>query len=112
VRLSGLDNGLLCLDRDVTPIHLGALATLALLLGAAPASPLVSSSGHRALAMTSLDPERIRRIRRAYGGTVNDVLLSVVAGALWDWLVARGDHAAPVAGQATSLLFELVSLFE
>lgn len=58
----------------------------------APGSPLViSSSGRRALAVASLDLEHIRRIRRAYGGTVNDVLLSVVTGALREWLVSRGD---------------------
>ena len=58
----------------------------------APGSPLViSSSGHRALATARLDLRQIRRIRAHYGGTVNDVLLSVVAGALRGWLVARGD---------------------
>jgi diacylglycerol O-acyltransferase len=58
----------------------------------APGSPLViSSSGHRALATARLDLRQIRRIRAHYGGTVNDVLLSVVAGALREWLVARGD---------------------
>lgn len=56
---------------------------------------LISSSGQRALAVASLDLEQIRRIRRAFGGTVNDVLLAVVTGALRDWLVARGD---PVSG--------------
>jgi len=62
----------------------------------APSSPLViSSSGQRALATARLDLQQIRRIRALYGGTVNDVLLSVVTGALRGWLVARGD---PVAG--------------
>lgn len=58
----------------------------------ASGSPLVvSSSGHRALATARLDLRQIRRIRAHYGGTVNDVLLSVVAGALREWLMARGD---------------------
>ncbi|MGQ0778895.1 MAG: wax ester/triacylglycerol synthase family O-acyltransferase [Pseudonocardiales bacterium] len=58
----------------------------------APGSPLViSSSGQRALATARLDLRQIRRIRAHYGGTVNDVLLSVVAGAFRGWLVARGD---------------------
>jgi WS/DGAT/MGAT family acyltransferase len=49
----------------------------------APGSPLmISSSGHRALATARLDLRQIRRIRAHYGGTVHDVLLSVVAGAL------------------------------
>lgn len=56
-----------------------------------PGSPLlISSSGRRTLAVTSLQLALVRRIRRAYGGTVNDVLLSVVTGALRNWLVARG----------------------
>ncbi len=58
----------------------------------APGSPLVvSSSGQRALATARLDLRQIRRIRAHFGGTVNDVLLSVVAGALRGWLVSRGD---------------------
>ncbi|MGH3902244.1 MAG: wax ester/triacylglycerol synthase family O-acyltransferase [Pseudonocardiaceae bacterium] len=58
----------------------------------APSSPLViSSSGRRALATARLDLPQIRRIRTHYGGTVNDVLLSVVVGALRGWLIARGD---------------------
>ncbi|MBV8992904.1 MAG: wax ester/triacylglycerol synthase family O-acyltransferase [Pseudonocardiales bacterium] len=62
----------------------------------APGSPLlISSSGQRALAVASLDLEQVRRIGRVFGGTVNDVLLAVVTGALRDWLVARGD---PVDG--------------
>ena len=57
----------------------------------APGSPLaISSSGQRALATIRLDLRQICRIRAHYGGTVNDVLLSVVAGALRGWLVARG----------------------
>ncbi|HEV7452585.1 MAG TPA: wax ester/triacylglycerol synthase family O-acyltransferase [Pseudonocardiaceae bacterium] len=57
----------------------------------APGSPLlISSSGQRALATARLDLGQIRRIRAHHGGTVNDVLLSVVAGALRAWLIARG----------------------
>lgn len=49
----------------------------------APASPLViQSSGRRALAVAALDLQQVRRIRASYGGTVNDVLLAVVTGAL------------------------------
>ncbi|MDQ4011338.1 MAG: wax ester/triacylglycerol synthase family O-acyltransferase [Actinomycetota bacterium] len=57
-----------------------------------PGSPLmVSSSGQRVLATARLDLRQIRRIRGHFGGTVNDILLSVVAGALRGWLVGRGD---------------------
>ncbi|MGH3673595.1 MAG: wax ester/triacylglycerol synthase domain-containing protein, partial [Pseudonocardiaceae bacterium] len=51
-------------------------------------SPLViSSSCRRALATAVLDLTQIRRIRAHYGGTVNDVLLAVVAGGLREWLL-------------------------
>lgn len=56
-----------------------------------PGSPLViTSSGRRGLGLARLDLQHVRRIRAHFGGTVNDVLLAVVAGALHDWLGARG----------------------
>lgn len=56
-----------------------------------PGSPLViTSSGRRELGLARLDLQHVRRIRAHFGGTVNDVLLAVVAGALRDWLGARG----------------------
>ncbi len=57
----------------------------------AAGSPLViTSSGRRGLGLARLDLQHVRRIRAHFGGTVNDVLLAVVAGALRDWLGARG----------------------
>ncbi|MEU4264438.1 wax ester/triacylglycerol synthase family O-acyltransferase [Streptomyces argenteolus] len=50
-----------------------------------------SSSGTRRLATAELDAETVRWIRRAEGGTANDVLLAVVAGALRRWMTERGD---------------------
>ncbi|MDQ4104547.1 MAG: wax ester/triacylglycerol synthase family O-acyltransferase [Actinomycetota bacterium] len=61
-----------------------------------PDSPLlITSSGRRVLATAQLDLRQVRRIRSHYGGTVNDVLLTVVTGALRRWLISRGD---PVEG--------------
>ena len=37
-----------------------------------------------------------RRIRRAHGGTVNDVVLATIAGALRGWLLARSESMAGV----------------
>ncbi len=37
-----------------------------------------------------------RRIRRAHGGTVNDVVLTTIAGALRGWLLARSESMAGV----------------
>ncbi|MEU1471196.1 wax ester/triacylglycerol synthase family O-acyltransferase [Streptomyces sp. NPDC005761] len=50
-----------------------------------------SSSGTRRLATADLDLESVQRIRRAAGGTSNDVLLAVVAGALRRWMLERGE---------------------
>ncbi|MER5988904.1 wax ester/triacylglycerol synthase family O-acyltransferase [Streptomyces sp. NPDC001787] len=49
------------------------------------------SSGTRRLATAELDAAAVQRIRRAEGGTANDVLLAVVAGALRRWMLERGE---------------------
>lgn len=36
-----------------------------------------------------------KRIRKAHGGTINDVVLAVVAGALRQWLMTRGEKLSP-----------------
>ncbi|WP_069170002.1 wax ester/triacylglycerol synthase family O-acyltransferase [Streptomyces griseus] len=50
------------------------------------------SSGTRRMATVDLDAGTVQRIRRAEGGTGNDVLLAVVAGALRRWLLERGER--------------------
>ncbi|MFE3903550.1 wax ester/triacylglycerol synthase family O-acyltransferase [Streptomyces sp. NPDC059153] len=50
-----------------------------------------SSSGTRRLVTADLDLDVVQRIRRAAGGTTNDVLLAVVAGALRRWMLERGE---------------------
>jgi WS/DGAT/MGAT family acyltransferase len=37
------------------------------------------------------DLDQLKRVRSAHGGTVNDVLLTVVTGALREWLLSRGE---------------------
>ena len=62
----------------------------------APHSPLnapIGSQRRYAMADTLLDD--YRRIRSAHGGTVNDVVLAVVAGALRAWLLTRGESVRP-----------------
>ncbi|WP_326701285.1 wax ester/triacylglycerol synthase family O-acyltransferase [Streptomyces sp. NBC_01754] len=49
-----------------------------------------SSSGTRRLATAELDAAGVQRVRRTEGGTANDVLLAVVAGALRRWMLERG----------------------
>lgn len=57
----------------------------------APVSPLLAPpSGRRKIATLRVELERIRTIRRKHGGTNNDVLLAMLAGALRQWLSERG----------------------
>lgn len=50
------------------------------------------SSGTRRLATAVLALQDVRRVRKAHGGTVNDVLLATVAGALRRWMIERGEQ--------------------
>jgi WS/DGAT/MGAT family acyltransferase len=45
---------------------------------------------HRRFQMTQTDLEDLKRVKNAHGGTVNDVILSIVAGAIGKYLRARG----------------------
>jgi diacylglycerol O-acyltransferase / wax synthase len=57
----------------------------------APASLLNASSGpQRQVAVARADLAEIKRVRAAHDATVNDVLLTVIAGALREWLLSRG----------------------
>jgi WS/DGAT/MGAT family acyltransferase len=63
---------------------------------AAPASPLNATVGaRRRVAVARVDLGDVKKVRTAHGGTVNDVLLTVVTGALREWLLSRGQ---PVVG--------------
>jgi diacylglycerol O-acyltransferase len=58
---------------------------------AAPSTPFnVEIGPHRRLAFVRADLEDLKRVKNAHGGTVNDVVLSVVTGALGNYLRARG----------------------
>lgn len=61
-----------------------------------PASPtLTRNCASRRIGFVRAPLTDIRRIRSAHGGTTNDVLLAVVAGALRDWQVNQGrQHAS------------------
>ncbi|SEO71568.1 WS/DGAT/MGAT family O-acyltransferase [Trujillonella endophytica] len=57
----------------------------------APQSPLNHARGRqRRVAFARADLEDLKAVRRAHGGTINDVLLTVLTGALRDWLLSRG----------------------
>lgn len=57
-------------------------------------------SGTRRTAGVVIDLDDVHRVRKAVGGTVNDVLIAVVAGALRRWLDERGDGSEGVAPRA------------
>jgi diacylglycerol O-acyltransferase / wax synthase len=108
----------------VTSVAGTAVSTALALVRRAPSSPLTVKLGQQrriAVARTRLDDYRL--VRQAHGGTVNEVALATVAGALRGWLLQRGEAVAPSlvvralvpvsvsdddgAGQVTPLLVDL-----
>ena len=60
-------------------------------LNPAPETPLnVEIGPHRRFMWTRHELADFKRVKDAFGGTVNDVVLAVVAGALQKWLRSRG----------------------
>jgi WS/DGAT/MGAT family acyltransferase len=60
-------------------------------LNPAPATPLnVEIGPHRRYRVVRNRLEDFKEVKNAFGGTVNDVVLTVVTGALRDWLHSRG----------------------
>ncbi|MEU1515016.1 wax ester/triacylglycerol synthase family O-acyltransferase [Streptomyces sp. NPDC005811] len=57
-------------------------------------------TGTRRTAGVVLDLDDVHRVRKVVGGTVNDVLIAVVAGALRSWLDERGDGSEGVRPRA------------
>ncbi|GGS20951.1 diacylglycerol O-acyltransferase [Streptomyces aureoverticillatus] len=58
------------------------------------------ATGTRRTAGVALDLDDVHRVRKTAGGTVNDVLIAVVAGALRRWLDERGDGSDGIAPRA------------
>jgi WS/DGAT/MGAT family acyltransferase len=78
----------------------GILGDVAAALGTAarraPDSPLnVDISAQRRWLTLDTDLDTYREVRRAHGGTVNDVVLAAVAGGLRAWLLTRGEPVRP-----------------
>jgi WS/DGAT/MGAT family acyltransferase len=60
-------------------------------LNAAPATPInVPIGPHRRIEWVTAELADLKRVKNRLGGTVNDVVLAVVAGALRRWLRSRG----------------------
>jgi WS/DGAT/MGAT family acyltransferase len=75
-------------------VRAGRLRPLLPLPGGRPDALSADSSGTRRLATAVLALSDVHTVRRAGGGTANDVLLAVVAGALRRWSRERGDTVA------------------
>jgi WS/DGAT/MGAT family acyltransferase len=74
----------------------GLLSAVRTAVRPAPTSPLnVPISTQRRFARTRTDLEDYRLVRRAHGGTINDVVLTVISGALRNWLLSRGASVTP-----------------
>ncbi|MEV5987432.1 wax ester/triacylglycerol synthase family O-acyltransferase [Streptomyces sp. NPDC052051] len=81
-------------------LDIGASVALST-LGMRSSSAFTSEpSGTRRTAGVLVDLDEVHRVRKQAGGTVNDVLIAVVAGALRRWLNERGDGSAGVAPRA------------
>ncbi|WP_424189347.1 WS/DGAT/MGAT family O-acyltransferase [Actinokineospora sp. G85] len=59
----------------------------------APAGPLNAAIGRsRLFAVARAKLDDLRVVRALHGGTVNDVILAVISGALRSWLLSRGEQ--------------------
>ncbi|HEU5269070.1 MAG TPA: wax ester/triacylglycerol synthase family O-acyltransferase [Jatrophihabitans sp.] len=64
----------------------------------APNSPLNGEIGsQRRFAVARTELADYRKVRRQVGGTVNDVVLATVAGAIRGWLLSRGEAVRPAS---------------
>jgi WS/DGAT/MGAT family acyltransferase len=71
---------------------IGLLSAASVVMQPAPNSPLnVSITSQRRFATARTDLDDYKRVRKFHGGTVNDVVLATVTGALRSWLLARGE---------------------
>jgi len=87
----------------LTGVAGGLLRTARSAILPAPQSPLNASIGRqRRVAVARADLADVKQIRKAHAGTVNDVLLTVVTGALREWLLSRGEPV--VAGTSVRAL--------
>lgn len=76
----------------------GLLASARTVARPAPGSPLnVRIGEQRRFGTARTDLEDYKLVRAHHGGTVNDVVLATVTGALRSWLMTRGEAVHPAA---------------
>ncbi|MDH6220678.1 wax ester/triacylglycerol synthase family O-acyltransferase [Streptomyces pseudovenezuelae] len=81
-------------------LDIGASVAVSTLGTQSSAALTAAPTGTRRTAGVVVDIDDVHRIRKSEGGTVNDVLIAVVAGALRRWLDERGDGSEGVAPRA------------
>ncbi|MFF7450240.1 MULTISPECIES: wax ester/triacylglycerol synthase family O-acyltransferase [unclassified Streptomyces] len=81
-------------------LDIGASVALSTLAARSSSALTCEASGTRRTAGVVVDLDDVHRVRKVQGGTVNDVLIAVVAGALRSWLDQRGDGSEGVAPRA------------
>ena len=80
----------------VSSVAGGLLDSVRTISRPAPTSPLNAVIGEqRRFGMAATELDDYKRVRKAHGGTVNDVVLAVVSGALRTWLLTRGEAINP-----------------
>jgi diacylglycerol O-acyltransferase len=81
---------------QVTAAVTGVLSAARIVARPAPDSPLNSAIGsQRRFAVARTRLEDYKKVRKYRGGTVNDVVLATVAGAIRGWLLSRGEPVTP-----------------
>ncbi|GAA1962686.1 wax ester/triacylglycerol synthase family O-acyltransferase [Amycolatopsis minnesotensis] len=74
----------------------GVASALRTMARPAPSGPLnVPVSGGRVFATVRTKLADYRKVRADHGGTVNDVVLAAITGALREWLLSRGSALTP-----------------
>ncbi|MDQ6659230.1 MAG: wax ester/triacylglycerol synthase family O-acyltransferase [Actinomycetota bacterium] len=83
----------------VTEVISGVAGIVRQTVSPAPRSALgAAGTGQRRFARFTADLDDFRAIRTAHEGTVNDVVLTVLAGALREWLLSRGEPVTDATG--------------
>ncbi len=82
--------------RKITGAVSGIASALRTAAVPSPGGPLnTPTSTQRRFAVARARLDDFRSVRKEHGGTVNDVVLAVVSGALRNWLLSRGEVVSP-----------------
>ncbi len=84
--------------RKVSALVGGLASAMGSMVRPSRGGPLTTmTSGQRRFAVARARLDDLRRVRREHGGSVNDVVLAVLSGALRNWLLSRGEMVSSAA---------------